>query len=124
MSKEEDVPLFEMPEELIVEQEPTPGQRAQTIFKEWYQPYYKGKYSQSAGHVMKVLTDAIKNGIPEEELREAMKLLGKSRQPVTTVSLQHHLKAARNRLDSNVSLTGMGIEEVEEFDPTDASNYR
>lgn len=121
----EEIPLFDMPEELIVEQELTPGQKAQKIFKEWYKPYYKGKYSQSAGHIMKVLTDAIKNNVPEKELQEAMKLLGRSRQPVTTLSLQHHLKAAQNRLESNVNLTGMGIEEhVDEFDPTDASNYR
>lgn len=121
----EDTPLFDLPDELIVEQEPTPGQIASKIFKNWYKPYYKGKYSQSAGHIMKVLTDAVKNGVDLRELEEAMMLLGRTRQPVTALSLQHHLKAAQKRLDSNVSMTDMGIEEyVDDFDATDPSNYR
>lgn len=122
---QEEIPLFDITEDMIQEVEPTPGQIANKLFREWYVPYYKGKYTQSVGHVMKVLTDSVKKDIPENELREALKLLGKTCQPVTELSLQYHLNVARKNLDSNTTLTGMDIEkDVDEFDPTNPENYR
>lgn len=122
---EQEVPLFDITPDMVHEEPDTPGQIANRIFRDWYEPYYKGKYTQSAGHVMKVLTNAVKNGVSTEELQEAMKLLGRTRQPVTELSLQYHLVIARKNLDSNTNLTDMGIERhVEEFDPTNPDNYR
>lgn len=118
---DDEIGLFDIPKE---EKELTPGQRANKIFKEWYAPFYKGKYTQEVGHIMRVLTQAIKHDINEEELRLALKELGKNRQAVTSLSLQRHLVIARNKLNSNTNMTGMEIElNVEEFDPTNADNY-
>lgn len=117
----DEVGLFDIPEE---DKEPTPGQRANVIFKEWYAPFYKGKYTQEVGHIMRVLTQAVKKGIDEEELKLALKELGKKRIAVTSLSLQRELVVARNKLNSNTHMTGMGIEhKVDEFDPTNPNNY-
>lgn len=111
--------LFEIEEDST----PTPGQRANALFREWYQPFYKGNYVQNVGHIMRVLTQAVKNNVDEAELREALKRLGKARQQVTERSLQIALVQARAYLQSNVQRTGMNIEAVEDFDPTDPNNY-
>ena len=118
---DDEIGLFEIPKEY---KEPTPGQRASVIFKEWYAPFYKGQYTQNVGHIMRVLTQAVKQGINEDELREALKELGKNRQPVTNLYLQAHLITARKKLNSNTHMTGMGIEKtVDQFDPTNPDNY-
>lgn len=79
-----DIEPLETPESLA-------GKSAKNIFDEWYPKWYEGRYTQTPGHIMKILKEAILDKIDPYDLAWAMNLLGEKQQTVSKASLQFAL---------------------------------
>lgn len=94
------------------------GQSAQAIFRPWVTRWYEGRYTQNKGHIIKVIKDAIRDGISPDLLTLAMNYLGNEGQPVTKLSLQFALSMAeRYRKIHGFNREDLGL------DDNDQANY-
>lgn len=73
----------------------TAGHTAHEIFQAWYDKWYKDNYTQNQGVIMKVLKDALLRGIPSDDVRGGMEIIGRSKQVVSEASLQYSMVVAR-----------------------------
>lgn len=77
------------------------GREAKAIFDEWYEMWYKGRYTQSPGQIMKVLKKIILKGdVDPYYLKWAMNILGEQSQVVTENSLQFAFSRIMKHLES------------------------
>lgn len=88
---------------------------AQGIFRPWVDQWYKGRYTQNKGHIVKILKETLHDGVNPELLRLAMDYLGHEAAPITKISLQfaigqaqkHYERHGRSRV-ADTSSTGRG----------------
>lgn len=88
------------------------GKIAAQIFRPWVMKYYAGNYTQSRGHIMKVLKQFVKEIVVEQKVdqevvRIVMDEIGINARPITTMTLQLGMSRAlremerRNRAGAN-----------------------
>lgn len=77
------------------------GKTASEIFKRWYVQWYEGRYTQSAGHIIKVFKKALLAKIPAYDLEWAANILGEKEQVITDASLQFALAEVKRYKDIN-----------------------
>lgn len=104
-SDEDDVVQDSLFDESEVKVPETPdqkaGREAKAIFDEWYPIWYKGRYTQSPGQIMKVLKKIILKGdVDPYYLQWAMNILGEQSQVVTENSLQFAFSRIMKHLES------------------------
>lgn len=104
-SDEDDVVQDSLFDESEVKTPETPdqkaGREAKAIFDEWYSVWYKGRYTQSPGQIMKVLKKIILKGdVDPYYLKWAMNILGEQSQVVTENSLQFAFSRIMKHLES------------------------
>lgn len=77
------------------------GHTAAEIFKNWYDRWYEGRYTQSPGQIVPQIKAALLTGIDEQKLASAMDHIGRAQQVVSAASIQYALqhvdKIAKNK---------------------------
>lgn len=86
----EQLALFEAPPEPVVELtlEQKVNKKAREIFTEWYDLWYVGRYTQKAGHIIKVFKAALNASVAPDDIFWAANILGKDQKPITELNLQ------------------------------------
>lgn len=86
----EQLALFEPPPEPVVELtlEQKVNKKAREIFTEWYDLWYVGRYTQKAGHIIKVFKAALNASVAPDDIFWAANILGKDQKPITELNLQ------------------------------------
>lgn len=86
----EQLALFDAPPEPVVELtlEQKVNKKAREIFTEWYDLWYVGRYTQKAGHIIKVFKAALNASVAPDDIFWAANILGKDQKPITELNLQ------------------------------------
>jgi hypothetical protein len=86
----EQLALFDTPPEPVVELtlEQKVNKKAREIFTEWYDLWYVGRYTQKAGHIIKVFKAALNASVAPDDIFWAANILGKDQKPITELNLQ------------------------------------
>lgn len=94
--------LFDVEEVKLPEtKEQIASRQARAIFGPWYQKWYKGRYTQSEGHIIKVLKNVLlKTEVTPYHLEWAMNILGEQAQVITEPSLQFAMSKVTKYLES------------------------
>lgn len=86
----EQLALFEPPPEpeVPLTYEQILNKKAREIFTEWYDLWYVGRYTQKAGHIIKVFKAALNASVHPDDIFWAANILGKDQKPITELNLQ------------------------------------
>lgn len=86
----EQLALFDAPPEPVVELtlEQKVNKKAREIFTEWYDLWYVERYTQKAGHIIKVFKAALNASVAPDDIFWAANILGKDQKPITELNLQ------------------------------------
>ena len=71
------------------------GTESGEIFKEWYDEWYIGRYTQPPSQIIALIKQTLLNGLDPDSVRSAMHHLGRGQQVVSTHSLQYAIQHAK-----------------------------
>lgn len=71
------------------------GTEAGDIFKEWYDEWYAGRYTQPPSQIIALIKQTLLNDIDPDSVRKAMHHIGRGQQVVSTHSLQYAIQHAK-----------------------------